>query len=258
MIFKENFMIHSFLLIGQSNMAGRGAFNEAHEINVENICVLRNGRWVSFYRPLNNDRPFSGVNLAESFAEKYSEMHENVTVGLIPCADGGTCLDQWQEGSLLYDNAVNCARLASRTSTIAGVLWHQGESDCHSERQYAYYEKLEKIFSSLRRDLDLYDVPFLVGGLGDFIEIYGDGSLAEGFKLVNPALERYAKEHEMTGFVDAKGLKPNSDNLHFCSDALYEFGLRYYAEFEKLEDKNKIFEERSTMDSAIRNAMEAL
>ena len=110
----------------------------------------------------------------------------------------------------------------------------------------------------MRRDLDLYDVPFLVGGLGDFIEIYANGGLAEGFKVVNPALERYAKEHEMTGFVSAKGLKSNPDNLHFCADALYEFGLRYYEEFEKLEDKNKVFSERSTQDSAIRTTFEAL
>ena len=258
MIFKEIFMIHSFLLIGQSNMAGRGLYEEAHAINGENIRVLRNGRWQPFYRPVNGDRVFSGVNLAESFAEKYSSEHGNVTVGLIPCADGGTCLDQWQEGSLLYDNAVNCARLAARTSTIAGILWHQGESDCHSERQHVYYEKLEKIFASLRRDLDLYDVPLLVGGMGDFIKIYQEGALAQGFAVVNPALERYAKEHDMTGFVDARGLKPNSDNLHFCSDALYEFGLRYYAEFEKLEDKNKVFKEKATMDSAIRDVFEAL
>ena len=250
-------MIHSFLLIGQSNMAGRGYIDEAHEINPAHIRILRSGRWTCFHRPVQPDRAFSGVNLAESFAEKYVAEH-GVEVGLIPCADGGTCLDQWQVGSLLYDNAVNCARLAQRTSTIAGVLWHQGESDCRDGRQNFYYEKLEKIFASLRRDLDLYDVPFLVGGLGGFIEFYGNGSLAEGFRVVNPTLERFAKEHEMTGFVSAVGLKPNSDNLHFCADALYEFGLRYYDEFSKLENKNKIFVEKSTEDSAIRTQFDAL
>ncbi len=250
-------MIHSFLLIGQSNMAGRGNIAQAHEIKTQNIQLFRSGRWTSFHRPVQPDRSFSGVNLAESFAEKYAQEH-GVTVGLIPCADGGTCLDQWQEGSLLYDNAVNCARLAQRTSTIAGVLWHQGESDCHDGRSGVYYEKLEKIFAALRRDLDLYDVPFILGGLGDFIEIYGEGSLAEGFKVVNPALERYASEHEMTGFADASGLKPNDDNLHFCSDALYEFGLRYYEEFRKLENKNKVFTEKATQDSAIRTQFDAL
>ncbi len=250
-------MIHSFLLIGQSNMAGRGFINEAHEIKTENIKLFRSGRWTSFHRPVQPDRAFSGVNLAESFAEKYAA-ERGVTAGLIPCADGGTCLDQWQVGSLLYDNAVNCARLAQRTSTIAGILWHQGESDCHDGRYEVYYEKLNEIFASLRRELDLYDVPLLIGGLGDFIEIYGEGSLAKGFKVVNPALERYAKEHEMTGFVSAKGLKANPDNLHFCADALYEFGLRYYDEFKKLENKNKVFAEKSTEDSAIRTQFDAL
>ncbi len=251
-------MIHSFLLIGQSNMAGRGNLAEAHDINTQSISILRNGRWTAFQRPVQPDRAFSGVNLAESFAEKYSAEHDNVTVGLIPCADGGTCLDQWQIGSLLYDNAVFNARLAQRTSTIAGVLWHQGESDCTEGKYHVYYQKLEKIFDGLRRDLNLYDVPFLVGGLGDFIEIYKDGALAKGFRTVNPELEKYANEHEMTGFVSAKGLKSNPDNLHFCADALYEFGLRYYDEFTKLENKNKIFEEKKTMDSAIRTEFDAL
>ena len=66
-------MIHSFLLIGQSNMAGRGFIEEALPIDASNVKVLRNGRWQSFYRPLNGDRSFSGVSLAESFAEAYSK-----------------------------------------------------------------------------------------------------------------------------------------------------------------------------------------
>ncbi len=51
------------------------------------------------YVPVNCDRPFSGINLA-SFADAYSK-DKNVKVGLIPCADGGTSLAQWQPGSLL-------------------------------------------------------------------------------------------------------------------------------------------------------------
>lgn len=61
------------------------------------------------YRPVNNDRPFSGVCLAESFARLYAD-ENNIMTGIIPCADGDTSLDDWQEGSLLYDNAVNQAR----------------------------------------------------------------------------------------------------------------------------------------------------
>ena len=99
------------------------------------------------FRPINPDRSFSGVNLAESFAEKYSKKY-GVDVGLICCADGGTSLDQWQESGLLFDNAVYNAELANRTSTIAGVLWHQGEADCSDELCCLYREKFERIMGA--------------------------------------------------------------------------------------------------------------
>ena len=118
-------------------MAGRGYLNEAREIDTSRIYTLRNGRWQKMFRPINPDRSFSGVNLAESFAEAYSQKY-NVDVGLICCADGGTKLSQWMPGELLFDNAVNNAKLAARTSEIVGVLWHQGEGDCYDGRKHVY------------------------------------------------------------------------------------------------------------------------
>ena len=60
----------------------------------------------------------------------------------------------------------------------------------------------------------------------------------------------------MTGYVPANGLLSNRDNLHFSAGALREFGVRYYSEFQKLEDKNKVFAEKSTPDNAIRTELE--
>lgn len=146
-------MIHSFLLIGQSNMAGRGHLNEAIALITKNIVTLRNGRWQGLFRPINPDRPFSGTNLGEIFASRYAEKY-GVTVGLICCADGGTSLNQWQPGGLLFDNAVYQARLAQRTSTIAGVLWHQGEADCSPELYATYRQRFLPIMQALRKELD--------------------------------------------------------------------------------------------------------
>ena len=248
-------MVHSFLLIGQSNMAGRGFAHEVEPISNKRLKVLRNGRWYPMYVPVNCDRPFAGVNLAESFADMYSKEHD-VDVGLIPCADGGTRIDQWRVGGLLYDHAIYQARLASRTSTIAGVLWHQGESDCTPERYPYYAEKLKVVMDSFRKDLDLYDVPFLLGGLGEYLPLYADH--LTNYVHINAALENYAKDNPMTGFISAKGLKPNPDNLHFCAEALREFGLRYYREFQTLEDKNKVFVEKDDEFAAARTKMEML
>lgn len=251
-------MMHSILIIGQSNMGGRGFADEVPWIENDKILVNRNGRWRKMYCPVNPDRVTSGINLSESFADLYSKEHD-VEVGIIPCADGGTCLDQWCVGGLLFDHACYMAELASRTSTIAAVLWHQGESDCSDERWPLYEQKLSVIMETFRKRLGLYDVPFLLGGLGDFLaDCERLPACVENYEKVNAALKHYADTHKMTGFVSAEGLGANPDNLHFSAAALREFGVRYYEEFLKLEDKNKAFLEKATPDAAIRNEIESL
>lgn len=230
-------MIHSFLLIGQSNMAGRGFLNEAPEIDTSRIFTLRNGRWQPMFRPINPDRSFSGTSLAESFAEAYAKKY-NVDVGLICCADGGTKLNQWEKGSILFENAVNQAKLAKRTSVIKGILWHQGESDCDLELRTTYAERLKVFIKDLREATDLYDIPFMVGGLGDYLSLYND--ITKNYHYINDAFQSVAKSDETVGFVSAKGLGANPDNLHFNAKSLYEFGLRYFDEFEKFEKINSL------------------
>ena len=249
-------MIHSILIIGQSNMGGRGFKDDVEPIDNDGILVLRNGRWRPMYVPVNPDRKTSGINLAESFADLYVK-EKGVQLGIIPCADGGTCLDQWAVGGLLFDHACYMAKLAQRTSTIAAVLWHQGESDCDSSRYPFYEEKLLKIIDAFRERLGLYDVPFLLGGLGDFLKRF-ENPIFSNYVYVNEALRRVAKRRDRIGFVSAEELESNPDNMHFSARALREFGVRYYNEFLKHEDKNKVFEEKPSADLAIVNDIELL
>jgi len=249
-------MIHSILIIGQSNMAGRGRPADVEPISDSRIKVLRNGRWQKMYQPVNADRAFSGVCLAESFAKRYVDEHD-AELGIIPCADGGTSLSQWREGGLLYDHAVMQARLAERTSTIVAVLWHQGEADCAPHLAEQYYKKATAIFSALRRDLKLYDVPFILGGLGDFLVDRGSENL-KNYRAVNEQLVKIAHGDELIGFASAEGLTDNGDFLHFNAPSLREFGERYYEEFLKLEKRDRVFVEKSSPDDAVRTAMEEL
>lgn len=254
-------MIHSFLMIGQSNMAGRGSLKDAPPVDTNDgrLKVLRNGRWQKLYRPVNPDRPFSGTCLAERFAKAYSDEHPDVSVGLIPCADGGTTLDQWKEGGLLFDNAVNCARLAMRTSHLVGILWHQGESDCKEELYPSYLEKLTAIMGALRRELNAETVPLIVGGLGDFLKDCPKPTWQlSNYPHVNDALLAFAEQSPNTRFVSAEGLTSNPDYLHFNHESLQEFGLRYYAAFKTLEDTSRTFVEETKTDDTKRSEMEAL
>ena len=75
---------------------------------------------------------------------------------------------------------------------------------------------------------------------------------------VNEQLKKISKSEPMVCFVSAEGLKSNSDNLHFNAEALYEFGIRYFDEFEKKRNSQKVFVEKRDMDCALRTDMELL
>ena len=228
-------MIHSFLLIGQSNAAGRGLLDEAAPLDTRGgrLKVLRNGRWLGMFRPVNPDRSSSGTCLAESFAREYSGAHPDVDVGIIPCADGGTKIEQWLPGELLFDNALNCARLAMRTSVIKGIIWHQGESDCLPEYIEVYFDRFRTVMDTLRRELGMPELPVIVGGLGDFLVGYDKKpTVGMYYPEMNAILRRIGEEYPNCAFASAEGLTANPDNLHFSADALEKFGVRYYKAYE--------------------------
>lgn len=226
--------MHAFLLIGQSNMAGRGFLQEACPIDTSRIYTLRNGCWHKMFRPVNPDRSFSGVSLGESFAEAYARQHD-VDVGLICCAEGNTSLAQWQPGQLLFDNAVQQAKLAARTSQIAGILWHQGEADCPEDRYPTYGQRLEAMLAQLREQLDLQEVPIILGGLGDFLAACPLDKTLKNYVHINAVLKTIAANNPRIGFASAAGLTANPDSLHFNSASLYELGLRYFQAYEAVK-----------------------
>lgn len=253
-------MIHSFLLIGQSNAAGRGFLTEAEPLDHcgGRLKVLRNGRWQTMFRPVNPDRPFSGTCLAESFAKAYAETHPDVEVGIIPCADGGTEMAQWLPGSLLFDNAVHCAKLAMRTSSLRGILWHQGESDCAEEKHPLYAERFITVMDTLRKELNKPEIPILIGGLGDFLaQFVSSPRIIQYYPVMNQILETLGHEYARCAFVSAAGLGSNPDHLHFSAEALAEFGLRYYKAFEPFDSPCEDDDEGLNVD-AVRTAMELL
>ena len=250
--------MRSILIIGQSNMAGRGFKAEVEPIVNDKLWVLRNGRWWKMYVPVNPDRVTAGINLVESFADLYANA-TGENVGIIPCADGGTSLEQWAVGGVLFDHACYMSELAKRSSEIVAVLWHQGESDCSPERAPVYEERLTEIISALRKKIGLEEVPFIVGGLGDYLK-YTTRSDRFGlyYKDINAALMRVAEKGYKIGFASAEGLGANPDNLHFSAAALREFGVRYYNEFLRLSGDISASDSTVGAESFIKSDIEAL
>ncbi len=221
-------MIKSFLMIGQSNMAGRGFVHDVTPIYNERIQMLRNGRWQMMTEPINYDRPVSGISLASSFAEAWSRKNEEDKIGLIPCAEGGSSLDEWSVDGILFQHAISEARFALQTSELSGILWHQGESDSFNGNYKTYYKKLEIIMEQLRKELNAYDIPLIIGGLGDFLGKEGFGKNCTEYQLINQELEKFAFEHKACYFVTAKELTSNPDGIHIDAISQRKFGLRYF------------------------------
>ena len=74
--------VKSFLMIGQSNMAGRGYLHEVKPIINERIFMLRNGRWQMMAEPINCDRSVAGISLAASFADAWCREYKEGKIGL--------------------------------------------------------------------------------------------------------------------------------------------------------------------------------
>ncbi len=232
-------VIHSFLMMGQSNMAGRGKVGEVPPIINQKIHMLRNGRWVRMNEPINPDRqvypvlerfPVSGIGPAASFAEEYVN-HFSDEVGLIPCADGGTSMNDWAVGGLLYDNAIAQAKLAQRTSILSGILWHQGEGDCATmEKVRAYHDKFITFITAIRKGLNAGDVPLVIGEIG----MIHPNDPSNCFHELNQEFHSFQEEIPNCAVASADGLTLYEDGLHFDSASQRKFGRRYFAEYKNL------------------------
>ena len=234
---KEKF--HLFLLVGQSNMAGRGVITPADNIPHPRVLMLtKAGAWVPAVDPLHFDKPAAvGVGLGRSFAQVVAAATPGVTIGLIPCAVGGSPIDAWQPGfyyqptqSHPWDDAIRRAKLALPSGTLKGILWHQGESDSNRELASGHAAKLHDLIGRLRTGLAAPTVPLIAGQLGQFT-----GSPWNEYKTqVDQAHRALPAKVPHTAFVSSDGLKDKGDKTHFDSDSYRELGQRYAEAYLKL------------------------
>lgn len=228
-----------FLLVGQSNMAGRGRVTEADQTPVDGVLMFNAGQaWVPAVDPLHFDKPkVAGVGLGRSFGIEIAKASPGKVIGLIPCAVGGTGIDVWMPGAEdpatnthPWDDAMIRAKAAMKDGTLRGILWHQGESDSNPEKAAAYEAKLHDLIARFRDDLGTPDLPFIAGQLGRFEgKPWGDAK-----HIVDKAHQELPSKVAATAFVSADGLVDGGDKTHFDAESMRGFGRRYAAAYRKL------------------------
>ena len=233
---KEKFDL--YLLIGQSNMAGRGALDSENAVSQKNILKFSSrNAWAPGVEPLHTDKPaIAGAGLGMSFAREMADANKQITIGLIPCAVGGTPLERWQKGGDLYQQALERARLAMQSGSLKGILWHQGEADSGKEdtaRSYAV--RLTQMIADLRADLGVGDVPFVAGMLGEYLAEKGKDGSPSYWKVVNEQIAQIPTKSPHAAAVSSTGLQHKGDSVHFDTPSLREFGKRYAEAMKKLQ-----------------------
>ncbi len=148
-----------------------------------------------------------------------------VPVGLIPCAHGGTSMDQWSPdlrdrgGDSLYGAMLRRIRLAG--GRIRGVLWYQGESDANEKAAPLFEEKFRRFIQALRQDTGQRDLPFYYVQIGRHVA----NAPAAPWDMVQDAQLRVESQLPnvwMTTCVDCE----LDDPIHVGTDDMRLLGMR--------------------------------
>ena len=232
---------HLFLLVGQSNMAGRGAVEQQDTLPISRVLSLDKTRtWVPAVDPMHFDKPIAGAGLGRTFAARVADTRPAVVVGLVPAAVGGSPIDAWQPGayyeptrSYPWDDAIARIGAAREAGTLKAILWHQGESDATPALAPGYEAKLHALIARFRETLAAPDLPFIAGQLGQYADVPWD----DARRMVDAAHRQLPQKVRRTAFVSSDGLVHNGDKVHFDSASLREFGRRYAAAYETLAER---------------------
>lgn len=225
-----------FLLVGQSNMAGRGKPTADDSVpNPRLLALDRSMAWVPAMDPLHWDKPaLAGVGPGRSFGLAIAARDPSARIGLVPAAVGGSPISSWAPGALdsatnthPYDDALARTRVAQRDGRLRAILWHQGESDASPMRSVLYAARLRALIARFRADLGDPNLPFVIGQIGRF-----DGKpwTAE-MQRVDSAHRAIAASVPHVAYVSSEGLRDRGDKLHFDAAAQRAFGERYAAAY---------------------------
>ncbi|QKJ29024.1 sialate O-acetylesterase [Mucilaginibacter mali] len=229
-----------YILIGQSNMAGRGPITTeiANEKDNRVYMFTKDKQWVTAKHPLHFDKPsVAGVGPGLTFGLTMEQSNPQHLIGLIPCAVGGTPIEHWVPGAYdqatkthPYDDAVERITAAMKYGTVKGVIWHQGESNSSPEKAKDYLAKLMELIQRVRTLVGNPNLPFVVGELGRYRPAYAN---------INTQLAKLPATVPFTALASSEGLVHKGDTTHFDGPSAQEMGRRLAQQMLKVQGQVK-------------------
>lgn len=223
-----------YLLIGQSNMAGRGKVTGTYTNDGTDDVMMLNeeGQWVNAKHPLHFDKPaVAGVGPGLRFGLEMAKAAQH-KIGLIPCAVGGTSINKWVPGSYdgatkthPFDDAMQRLDIALQSGRLKGVSWLQGESDSDSAKSVGYLEKLIELIGRIRRHVNNDSLPVVVGELGRYKSQYD---------FINRQLAYLPTRLSCVAVATSEGLVHGGDGTHLDAASADEYGRRFAEKMKML------------------------
>lgn len=216
-----------YLLIGQSNMAGRGDMIPQDTIDRFDGIFLLDGEG----RPVPASNPFNQYSTIRKEMRKqqinpgvgfslFMRGHTKHKILLVVNARGGSSLDQWMPGTDFMNDAVRRTRQAGKYGRLKGILWHQGCSDSSDPLRESYMDRLEVFVSALRDSLDAQTVPFIAGELPEW---------RPSSPKFNEMISRISERIPYSACVSSRGCTRRGElsDPHFSREGQLLLGRRY-------------------------------
>lgn len=192
--------------------------------------------------PLVHETPSRRVGFGVTFGKALADATSRAVL-LVPCARGDTSFHPkngytWDIADTktrrnLYREAVRSvdAALAHHPgSTVAAVLWHQGESDVPLLTGPAYQHKLDALFDDLRGRYGA-ETPIILGGMvPEEMERSG-----KDYSAINAVHEDTPNRKPRTAFVPGNRNSYNSDvDRHYNAAGIRALGRGMWLAYERI------------------------
>lgn len=219
-----------YLLIGQSNMAGRAPIESQDLDSINNVFLFTckdDTPWEKLANPVNKystirkDIAVQKLSLGYEFAKELHKTYPDKKIGLVANARGGTSIEEWNPGEKLYNEALNQTKKALNYGVLKGIVWHQGESNASTYQ--SYMPKIIALIKAFRKDFNNKNLPFIVGQLSP------DKPIRNDFNIMILKLSNSVKN---TGVITTENTS-TIDGAHFDSESQRILGKRYAKEMIK-------------------------
>ena len=220
----------TFILLGQSNMAGMGPIAEEDRIPVSNLFKMnRMKEWVSggegFNIPAAPEGEFKANAVGEkalgpsrAFGQRLLALVKDprVKIQIINMAVSGSSIELWGQNEAYYKAILPYIVAAKNTGVFKGFIWHQGESNSGSNPE-DYANRLRDLMSRIRTLTDVPKLPVVVGQVG----ISGNNN--EGVNRSHTFISQYDPFFSVASSANLT----LSDNVHYSAASYRTFGERF-------------------------------